>query len=274
MRLVPTLMIAGSTLAAGAFLACGRSRSAQPAATTSAAPATPASLQGQVLEVLEAAPYTYLRLRTAQGELWTAVPAAPVKPGDPVTVLAQVRMDNFQSATLHRTFPAVYMGTLAGAGPAPVAAPAATAMPPATMPPAAMAPAAMAAMAAPAPGQGSGPAHGAAPFAPTAKVPRAAGPEGHTIAELYARQDSLKDRPVAVRGRILRYMPGIMGKTWIHLADGSGKPASRDFDLTVTTQDAAKVGDVVTVKGLLHLKRDVGAGYVYPVIIEDAKLAR
>jgi hypothetical protein len=263
MRLVPTLMIAGGTLAAGAFLACGRSR---PAA---AMPATPASLQGQVLEVLEAAPYTYLRLRTAQGELWTAVPAAPVKPGDPVTVLAQVRMDNFQSATLHRTFPAVYMGTLAGAGPASAAAPAATAMPPAAMPPAAMA-----AMAAPAPGHGSGPAHGAAPFAPTAKVPRAAGPEGHTIAELYARQDSLKDRPVAVRARILRYMPGIMGKTWIHLADGSGKPETRDFDLTVTTQDAAKVGDVVTVKGLLHLKRDVGAGYVYPVIIEDAKLAR
>jgi hypothetical protein len=79
---------------------------------------------------------------------------------------------------------------------------------------------------------------------------------------------------VAVRGRILRYMPGIMGKTWIHLADGSGKPATRDFDLTVTTQDTAKVGDVVTVKGILQLKRDVGAGYVYPVIIEDAKLAR
>lgn len=274
MRLVPTLMIAGGTLAAGTFLACGRSQpaAAASAAATSAAPATPASLQGQVLEVLEAAPYTYLRLRTAQGELWTAVPAAPVKPGDPVTVLAQVRMDNFQSATLHRTFPAVYMGTLAGAGPA--AAPAATAMPPAAMPAPAMPPAAMAAMTAPAPGHGSGPAHGAAPFAPTAKVPRAAGPEGHTIAELYARQDSLKDRPVAVRARILRYMPGIMGKTWIHLADGSGKPATRDFDLTVTTQDTAKVGDVVTVKGILHLKRDVGAGYVYPVIIEDAKLAR
>ena len=43
---------------------------------------------------------------------------------------------------------------------------------------------------------------------------------------------------------------------------------------TVTTKDAVQGGDVVTVKGFLHLNRDFGAGYVYPVIIEDAKIVR
>jgi hypothetical protein len=32
------------------------------------------------------------------------------------------------------------------------------------------------------------------------------------------------------------------------------------------------VGDVVTVKGVLHVDKDFGAGYAYPVIVEDAKI--
>jgi hypothetical protein len=32
------------------------------------------------------------------------------------------------------------------------------------------------------------------------------------------------------------------------------------------------VGEVVTVQGVLHINRDIGMGYVYPVLIEDAKI--
>jgi hypothetical protein len=38
--------------------------------------------------------------------------------------------------------------------------------------------------------------------------------------------------------------------------------------------DVAKLGDVVTVKGILHVDRNVGSGYVYPIIVEDAKIVR
>jgi hypothetical protein len=34
----------------------------------------------------------------------------------------------------------------------------------------------------------------------------------------------------------------------------------------------AKVGDVVTVKGVVHTDRDFGSGYAYKVLIEDAAL--
>ena len=40
------------------------------------------------------------------------------------------------------------------------------------------------------------------------------------------------------------------------------------------SQGSAKVGDVVTIKGVLHLDKDFGTGYAYPVIVEDAKIVK
>jgi len=62
----------------------------------------------------------------------------------------------------------------------------------------------------------------------------------------------------------------VLGKNWLHLKDGSGKPGSDD--LTVTTTQHAAVGDVVTIKGVVHLDRDFGSGYSYAVLIEEALL--
>ena len=47
-----------------------------------------------------------------------------------------------------------------------------------------------------------------------------------------------------------------------------------DNDLTVTTNASARVGDVVTVSGVLGTGRDFGAGYAYDAILEQATLAR
>jgi hypothetical protein len=263
MRLAPTLLATGAALAACTFLACHNgSQDERPAAAApaAAAPAAASSIQGAVLEVLPAPPYTYLRLKAAQGEVWAAVPAADIKVGAQVTVMVQVKMDKFQSTSLQRTFDAVYMGTLAGAAPAAPMAAGPMAAPVVAAP--AMAPASAAA------------AHGA-PAPPLAeKVARATGPDAHTVAELYAGKAALKDRPVAVRGRIMKYMGGIMGRTWIHLGDGTGNPQARNFDLVVTTTDTAQVGEVVTVKGTLRVNRDIGSGYVYPILLEDAKIVR
>jgi hypothetical protein len=64
-----------------------------------------------------------------------------------------------------------------------------------------------------------------------------------------------------------------MGKNWVHLRDGSGT-AGKDNDITVTTGDRVAVGDVVTAKGTVRVDKDFGAGYAYPVIVEDAKLSK
>jgi hypothetical protein len=63
-----------------------------------------------------------------------------------------------------------------------------------------------------------------------------------------------------------------MGKNWVHLRDGTGSEGSND--ILVTTQNQAKAGDVVTVKGVVRNDKDFGAGYSYKVLIEEAKLQK
>ncbi len=105
-------------------------------------------------------------------------------------------------------------------------------------------------------------------------VKRAEGPEGKRIAELFASKSELRNKEVAVRGKVVKVLHGIMGKTWIHLRDGSGTHEAKNDDLTVTTADDAAVGDVVLVRGRLSVDVDLGAGYVYPVLIEGAKVSK
>ncbi|NTV75084.1 MAG: hypothetical protein HGA66_12865, partial [Holophaga sp.] len=109
MRIIPTLLTSGAIALAG--LGCSKSK---PEAPTASTPAAKNVLQGTVLETVSAPPYTYLRLKAAQGEVWAAVPAADVKVGAPVTVNISITMDKFESPSLHRTFERVFMGTLAG----------------------------------------------------------------------------------------------------------------------------------------------------------------
>lgn len=91
---------------------------------------------------------------------------------------------------------------------------------------------------------------------------------GKTVAEVWTERQDLAGSEVAVRGRVVKFLPSIMNRNWLHLRDGSGE-AGRD-DVTVTTQATAQVGDLVTVKGRLAVDRDFGAGYRYDVIMEDA----
>jgi hypothetical protein len=71
----------------------------------------------------------------------------------------------------------------------------------------------------------------------------------------------------------VKFNGGIMGRNWVHLRDGSGT-AGKDNDVTVTTADEVAVGDVVVAKGVVRVDKDFGAGYAYPVIVEDAKLSK
>jgi hypothetical protein len=106
------------------------------------------------------------------------------------------------------------------------------------------------------------------------RVPKATGANARTVAEIMAKPADSKDKPVLVRGKVVKYNAGIMGKNWIHLRDGSGAAADNTNDLVVTTTEQAKLGDVVTAKGVVRTDKDFGAGYSYKAIIEDATLQR
>ena len=219
-------------------------------AAPAAAPATIQPFSGKVLERLEASPYCYLRLQTTRGEVWVAVPEAKVEKGAEVTVSNPMVMNNFESKTLNRTFPEVFFGTLAPAGTV------ATAALPNTPPVAGPAGTPVSAQ------------------VEVGKIDKATGADAHTVADVWAKKGSLKEKTVSIRGKVVKYNAGVMGKNWLHLQDGTGDAGTGTHDITITSKDAAAKGDVVTVKGVLHLDKDFGAGYKYAAIVEDAKVVK
>lgn len=114
--------------------------------------------------------------------------------------------------------------------------------------------------------------HGsAAPAAPKFDFSKIVKPKGgKTVQEVYQEKAKLNGKRVTLRGKVVKYNEAIMGKNWLHLRDGTGKDPNND--LTVTTQARAQVGDTVLVDGKVSLDKDLGAGYKYDVIIEDAKV--
>lgn len=101
--------------------------------------------------------------------------------------------------------------------------------------------------------------------APAAKV--------YKVSELYKESASFNNQKVTVKGKVTKVSAGIMNKNWIHLQDGSGDPAKKTNDLTITTsQDVPAVGKTVTVTGTLRKDKDFGSGYFYSVIVEEATI--
>jgi len=225
-----------------------------------------ATVSGVVKETLDASDYTYMRLGTSGGEIWAAVTKTSVKKGDRVTVVNAMSMDGFESKTLNRKFEHIVFGNLGGGTAAAASAPAPA--PVSSHGSASEAPQ-LSQMAAQHAAAAGGPAD-----AGDVTVAKAEGKDARTVAQVFAERLSLVNKAVSVRGKVVKANASIMGRNWIHIRDGSGSREKKDDDLTVTTQDGASVGDIVVVRGVVHVDRDFGAGYSYPVVLEDAKVTR
>lgn len=238
MRLTPLILLLSLGLGG-----CRTKPGVAQAPPPEAVPDAEGTLKGQVAERIDAPPYSYLRIRAGKGEAWAAVPQTPTPVGAEVVVVRAAPMANFESKTLHRTFSRVYFGTLQAFGGLP---------------------------------ESRGLQHALAAQGPSdvvvTKVDRAPGADARTVAELHAQAAALKDRAVTLQGQVVKVNNDIMGRNWLHLRDGSG--AGPTADLTFTTRDKAEVGEVVLVRGTVRLDKDFGAGYRYPVIVEDARLSR
>jgi len=224
-------------------------------------PDAPSLVRGLVLETTSAAGYTYVRLETSEGELWAAVNQPDVEKGATLTIVPDIVMEDFESKSLNRKFDRIVFGRLAGTQPG-------------------QAPAAAGATRAQA-GTSSGAGEPQNPHeragqgeAASLPIDVAAAPGGKRIVELWSERTHLDGTTVVTRGRVVKFLPGIMGKNWIHLRDGSGSAQKGDNDITITTDETVGVGEIVTVRGLLKIDQDLGAGYTYKVIVADAKLVR
>jgi hypothetical protein len=202
--------------------------------------ATDTPISGTVLEVLEVEAYTYLRLKTREGDVWAAIPKAEVKKGAVVNLAPHTVMENFESKALKRKFDRVLFASLVD----PKAA------------------------------SGNPHAKSVVAAAKVAKVPKATGADARTVEEVVAGSKSLKDKNVTIRGQVVKVTNGVMGKNWVHLQDGSGSAAKGTHDILVTTTDAIAVGDIVDARGTVRTDVTVGPGYAYDVLVEGAKLRK
>jgi hypothetical protein len=91
-----------------------------------------------------------------------------------------------------------------------------------------------------------------------------------TIAELLRNRDKYNGKEVTIKGVVVKYLPGIMNKNWIHLQDGTSSHGIGE--IVITTLDKVQKGQTVTLKGKLATNVDFGYGYKYNVIIQNADL--
>ncbi len=195
-------------------------------------------LGGKVIETIDVSTYTYVRFETPYGEAWAAVPQAPLEIGSEIVIADPQAMSNFESKTLGRSFETIYFGTLEGRNDGSPMAPSRKIK--------------------------------SRPSAEPIEVARAESAIGRTIAELYAEKGEFSGKSVALRGKVVKYSAGIMGRNWIHLQDGTGDLSAGTNDITVTSSDTTAVGETILVEGIVSVDKDFGAGYSYAVIVEQA----
>ncbi|MCU7491460.1 MAG: hypothetical protein HF312_07650 [Ignavibacteria bacterium] len=194
---------------------------------------------GKVIDKINASNYSYLQLEENGNTYWIAAPQMQIEKGETVQFAKSMEMKNFHSETLNRTWETIlFVSDVAKNG------------------------------------QLAQPTMGAHPQVKTdqeqVKVDPVKG--GKTVAEVYAQKESLSGKPVTVRGKVVKYNAGIMGKNWIHIQDGTNSQGN--YDLLVTSTDEAQVGSVITVEGKVSVNKDFGAGYSYSVLLEDCKVKK
>lgn len=256
------------------------------------------AVSGEVLEAVPVSKYTYLRLQTAGGEIWAAVPSATVAIGSHVAISNATPMLDFKSATLGKSFKLIYFGTLGAPVPAvtddglqpkfPLAdeqefdgdqplppghpvigvGPESGALSDDSNPLPSGHPEIGRAVAANASPHG-GVSDSAGPL-PMPKITRASGKSGRLIGELLADRFKLAGQSVRVRGQVTKVTPDIQGRAFFHLRDGSAEGKGSAADLAVTSLIAPTVGQVATFEGTLRADDDIGIGYKYPALLEDA----
>jgi len=98
----------------------------------------------------------------------------------------------------------------------------------------------------------------------------AAEAESRTVEAVYKDKAALVGKEVSVKGKVVKVNNGIMGRNFVHVQDGTGDQNSNN--LIITSTQTAGVGDSVQVTGKVVLDRKFGAGYSYPLLLEEGSI--
>lgn len=192
-------------------------------------------------DFMNAGGYTYLNVQEDDKEYWMAVPNTKVEKGATFYYTDGMVMKDFESKELGRKFDFI---TFSGG----ISVSEELATKPAKNP------------------------HAAEYNADTkvVEVNIAQPANGTTVGDLYSKKESLKNKEVIVRGKVVKVNKGILDRNWVHVVDGTSFETKKD--ITITTSQLVKVGDTVTFKATVTLDKDFGAGYVYKLLLENGEV--
>ncbi|CDF79969.1 nucleic acid binding, OB-fold, tRNA/helicase-typ e [Formosa agariphila KMM 3901] len=187
-----------------------------------------------VLEELSSAGYVYLKVKENEKEYWMSIPRRPIEIGATYYYDDGMEMKDFNSKSLNRTFESVIFveGIRDNVKGAPKV-------------------------------RKSHVQTGKPSVALIDKIPN-----GIRISELFEDPKAYANKKVIIKGEVVKVNNDVMQVNFVHLQDGTighGK-----YDLTITTKDDFKVGEVVTITGNVILNKDFGSGYVYDILVEKA----
>lgn len=197
------------------------------------------AFQGLVKQVKQTNSYTYLEVEGQTQTIWMAVSKRKVDRGEIVDVNLGEPFKNFQSKELNRTFKELHLVSVYKL---------------------------------------NGKEVGHKSVASKKKMTKANIKIGsikkadYLVSEIFKKKNELAGKTITVRGKVVKFAPKIMGKNWIHLQDGSGNAGTND--LTITSQETVKYGDIILIKGKVITDQDIGAGYKYDVMLEKAKVIK
>ena len=196
-------------------------------------------VHGKVVTTLETKNYTYVQIDTGSKKYWAAGPKTPLKKGSMIAIHTGMPFKNFESKELKRKFDTVYF---------------------------------VGRFVTDKPGQNTAKADPHAGIKMPDKAVTLKGIKklsgGKTVAQVFSDKKTLAGKAVRIRGKVVKYTAQVMGKNWLHIQDSSGPNK-----LVVTTDQQAKIGDLVVVNGVVAVDQDLGYGYKYDVVVERASIS-
>jgi hypothetical protein len=202
----------------------------------------------EVVEHMNGGGYTFIKANENGNELWVAIREMPVEAGDVYYFTDAMVMNNFESKSLNKTFESILFVDKVTKTPAQENAMNNSGMP----------------------GMASPDGHTKPKVEVASDVKITPLADGMSVEAVNKDKSSLSGKVVKVKGKVTKYNGGIMNRNWIHIQDGTG--TGETADLTITSDQPAKVGDTIIIEGTVATDKDFGAGYFYEVIIENAKI--
>ena len=194
---------------------------------------------GKVIEKIPAKGYTYLQVTENKNDFWIAVPTMEIEIGETVYFSRYMVMDDFKSDNIDKSFDEILFVEDARKSPTP---------------------------------DEMKKIHSGVQSTEKQEIKIEPLRDGKTIQQIYGDKSSLNGEIVKVKCKVVKFNKQIMKRNWINIQDGTG--GENEFDLVLTSNEEVQVGDIITAEGKVATDKDFGAGYFFPVMIEDVKIEK